>query len=632
MLLFQRKFFPFFITQFFGAFNDNLFKNAMLVFFSLTVASSSTLSLYTNLSMALFILPMFLFSAWSGLLAEQFEKRQLILAIKALEVLIMLLGVIAFVFEWPVLMMAILFLLGLQSAFFGPVKYGILPERLEKQELMLGNGLVEAGTFLAILLGTLLGAWLVSLTGQRYWLYLLMLSATAIGMIAAWFVPRFGKKQMQLSWRALPEFKPWKQTLSLLGYAYRKPVLFRSILAISWFWLLGGALLTQIPQFSKDVLGSNPEVTTYLLVLFSIGIGLGSLFASKLARGRIEPGLVPFGAFLLLGFLAWIVSCSGAPEVAVDELKSLSEFFHDPAFWPVTLAFAGTAFSGGIYVVPLYALLQHRTDEGHKSQMIAANNIVNSLFLVLISLISIVVLSVFHASMQTLFLILTVLHLGVSIYIFREVPEFILRFIALVLSRVLYRVRIKGRENFPMEGPALVICNHVTYMDPLIIMSACPRPIRFVMYYKIFNTPVINWVFKTAKAIPIAGRSENIATFNQAFKDVAEALQAGEVVGIFPEGGLTHDGEIAEFQRGVEYILKDNPVPVIPMVLDNLWGSFFSRYGGLFRGLPRKFMAKVTLQVGPSLSPASKAKEMEAVVRALKDPESGQTQSTQLVE
>lgn len=611
MLLFKRCFLPFFITQFLGAFNDNLFKNALLVYLTFTLADNQTLSFYTNLSAALFIAPMFLFSAWSGLLADRFEKQGLIVKIKLFEVFIMALGVVSFITGQVWLMLAVLFLLGLQSTFFGPVKYGILPERLHESELMLGNGLVEAGTFLAILVGTLLGAYLVGLKTMRWVLLSVMMLAAIGGLVSAWFIPREDKPTDKIT---LPPFKPWQQTIDLLRYTAKNKGIFQSILAISWFWLLGGALLTQIPQFSRDVLGGDSSVVTYLLVLFSAGVGLGSLAAHWLSRGRIEAGLVPFGAFLLAIGLIGIITID---QHAYSNLINFSAFFHQGAFWHTTFAFFTLAFAGGIYVVPLYALIQSRAEVGHKSQIIAANNIINALFLVFISLLALVLLGFFGWTFKMFFILLLVLHLVISVYIFITVPEFVFRIIIIAIIGLNYRMRVSGRTYIPDNGAAFLICNHVSYMDPLMITAVCHRPIRFVMYHKIYNVKALNWFFRMAGAIPIAPRHECHETYERALQSVSDALNNGELVGIFPEGKITPDGTLQIFREGIIRMLEQNPVPVIPMALGNMWGSFFSHKNGICKGKPGRWLAVIPLSIGKALPATSSAGEMQETVAAM---------------
>ena len=600
MLLFSRRFLPFFITQFFGAFTDNLYKNALLVYLTLHLTDSQTLSLYTNLSMALFIFPMFLFSAWSGLLADRFEKRFLIVRIKWLEVFIMAVGILAFVFDLIPVMVLVLCLLGLQSTFFGPVKYGILPERLREEELMLGNGLVEAGTFLAILGGTLVGASLVARESLYPWLFAAMVASVIIGVLAAYAIPAWHGETDR---RALPPFRPWQQTKALLAYTARQKTIFQCILAISWFWLLGGALLTQIPQYTKEILNSDPTVTTYLLVLFTVGIGVGSLLSNLLARGRIEAGLVPVGAFILAAGLAGVITISANPAIA--EAQTLAAFWHDPRFVRTTLAFFAIAFGGGIYAVPLYAIIQHRAESGHKSQMIAANNIINALFLVIVSLLGVLVLGVLGWSLQAMFALLLVLHLAISLYIFTVVPEFIMRCLVILIIACCYRLRVEGRDNVPKSGAAIIACNHLSYMDALILMVAIRRPVRFI--------------FKSAGAFPIAGQREDAALFRASFEHVHNALGKGDLIGIFPEGELSRDGKLGDYKRGIERMLARDPVPVIPVAIGNLWGSLFSHSGGLMKGGPRKWFARITVQIGVPLPPETTAAELKEATQRLLD-------------
>lgn len=608
MLLLSRRFGPFFLTQFAGAFVDNYYKNALLVFMTLTL-SGQVLSLYSNLAMALFILPFFIFSAWSGLLADGREKKRLIVHIKVLEIGIVALGMLAFMWESAWLMLLVIFLLGLQSTFFGPVKYAILPERLQESELMLGNGLIEAGTFVAIIAGMLCGTWF-----YEHWrggFYVLMALSTMFGFAAASCVPR-GTQQTDAP---LPPFKPWRQTKALIVDTAREKTLWQCILAISWFWLIGTALMAQIPAFTKDYLLADNSVMIYLLVLFSIGIGIGSLLANVLARGRVEPGLVPFGAFLMaLGLLVFILASPGKGEESVHTLRSFGEFLRQPGFASITGAILLTAVAGGIYVVPLYAVIQSRAPKGKKAQVIAANNIINAVFMVAVSLFSIAVLSVLGRSIAELMLILLILHVAISLYIFTVVPEFILRLIVLVITRLMYRVSIEGREHLPRDGAAVLVSNHVSYLDAFLLMAACPRPLRFIMYYKIFDIPFLRQVFRLARAIPIAARHENAAVFRQAFMDAQTELDKGHVIAIFPEGGLTRDGDIAPFKGGVNLILAKTPVPVIPVAISGMWGSYFSHGGkGVFKGF-RGLRNKVTVRIGAPLPAQTTAEALRAEV------------------
>lgn len=624
-LLRQRRFLAFFVVQFIGAFNDNLYKSALLVLFALSIHDPTTLSFYTNLSMALFILPMFICSAWSGLLAEKFEKRTIIIVLKWFEVLIMLLGIIAFWGQQPLWMIAILFLLGLQSSFFGPVKYGLLPERLSDNELMAGNGLVEAGTFLAILFGTILGAYLIAQETLRTFFYVLMVCSACLGLGCAYAIPSIETKKMAIKFKHLPAFHPWRQTRVLLQYSYQQKEIFAAILGISWFWVIGGLLLTQLPQFAQTVLRGDEGVMTYLLALFSVGVGVGSLASNALSKGRIEIGLVPVGALLMSLALYSITTIAGRE---LQTLQTLSAFIHDERFWHTTLAFAALAFAGGLYIVPLYALIQHHAREGYKSQMIAANNIINSFFMVLTSVLAIVILSGFEASLQQFFTLLLVMQILITAYSLYKIPRFILYLLAKLIAFLGYRVKISGQEHIPKQGAAILICNHLSYMDAIILLASIRRPVRFVMYYKIFDLAGLNWVFRGVHAIAIAGRKEQPQVFRQALKSVDDALINGELVMIFPEGKISQDGEIDVFKRGVELMLRKRPVPIIPMALDNLWGSFYSHKNGLFKGWPRHYRPKVFLTIGAALAPDTKVEHMQAVVQQLKNQTSAKNEKT----
>lgn len=611
-LLFSKRFLPFFISQFFGAFNDNIYKNAVLIFFSMTVLEQ--LGFYTNIAMALFISPMFLFSAWSGQLAENFPKNRLIVWIKMLEVLIVFSGIFAFMAGSKIGMIATLFLFGLQSTFFGPVKYSILPEQLEQKELMHGTGLVEAGTFIAILLGTLLGSYLIA-DERKLWLYAMCLGAALIGFITALFIPKKCKGEKS---QKLPPFKPIRQTIQLLNDVRKQGTIFYAILAISWFWLLGGMLLTQIPQIARDVLGTNAQVITYLLVLSSLGISLGSVLASKLSYGYCDNGLEGFGAVFLLGFLFWLVHVLDTTPVVHN--LNFKEFYQTDLFWPISLSLLGVTVSGGIYIVPLYTILQQKAEEGKRSKAIAANNIINSLFLVVVSLFSAFLLSVLKISLSTLFLIIAIMHVGVTIYIVNKNPYYILSAIAKVIVKLCYRFKVEGRNKIPHDGGCVVICNHVAYMDALMLIATVKRPMRFVVYHHIYNNKCLNALFRFASLIPIAPPNEDMKVFKSSFKAIAQSLDNDEIVMIFPEGSLTRTGKMKHFQRGVELILRQNPVPVVPMYLHDLWGSFFSHSGkGVFKGI-KGFRPRVHLSIADPVNETS-AQVLEGIVRDLGDEE-----------
>lgn len=597
-LLKQRRFLPFFLTQFFGAFNDNVFKNALVIMIAFRVVEEQV-DVLTNLAFGLFILPFFLFSAFAGQVADKFEKSMLIRRVKMGEICIMLLASVGFYLNSIPLLIFVLFLMGSQSTLFGPVKYGYLPEKLDNHELMGGNGLIESSTFISILLGTILGGMLIALDSFVP-ISIAVVSFATLGYLSARKIPLCvaAEPTIKLDWNL------WRATMKNLRIIPEKRVVFLSVLGISWFWFFGSIFLAQMPNFSRTVLNGNESVVTWLLTMFSVGIGVGSLLCEKLSGRRVEIGLVPVGALGLAWFgfdLFWV--SHQWPESAVLGIGWL-DFLNQSGAIRVSVDLAMIGVFGGLYIVPLYSLVQERSDTNQVSRIIAGNNIINALFMVVAALLGMVVLGVLGWSIPQLFLITVGLHIFVCLFIFTVVPEFILRLIAWLLVSLVYRVKYKGLEKIPSEGPVVLVCNHVAFVDPAIVMGRVRRPTKFVMHHKIYNKFGMKFLFKAAKAIPVASTKEDPEMMEAAFQSVREALADGDVVCIFPEGRLTPDGQIGQFKKGIERIIKETPVPVVPMALNNLWGSMFSRYSKkVITRLPRKFMAKVELLVGDPVPP-----------------------------
>lgn len=612
-LLGKRRFLPFFVTQLLGAFNDNIFKQSLILAILYKLAISGDKTVYVNLCALLFILPFFLFSALGGQFGEKFAKDSLIRAIKAAEVGIMAVGALGFYLDNLWLLLAALFAMGTHSALFGPVKYSILPQALRENELVGGNALVEMGTFLAILAGTI-GAGIM-MSAERYEpiVAVAILITASLGYLASRGIPRAAAAmpELKLDWNIFSQ--SWRILQLGLG---QRPSVSRSLVGNSWFWFLGAVYLTQIPAYSKDLLFGDESVVTLILTVFSVGIAMGSMLCERLSGGKVEVGLVPFGSIGLtvFGILLWWHS-GGFPQGTAphDWLAVISV----PQAWLILADIFGIGLFGGFYIVPLYALIQSRTAENERARVIAANNILNALFMVVSAIASILFLSVAGLSIPQLFLVVSLMNIAVNSYIFKIVPEFSMRFLIWLLGHSMYRVEHKGLEAIPDEGAALLVCNHVSFVDALLIGGAVRRPVRFVMYYKIYNLPVLNFIFRTAGTVPIAGRNEDLLVYDRAFKKISEYLRAGEVVCIFPEGKLTTDGEMNEFKNGVERILEENPVQVIPMALQGLWGSFFSRDPG--KGLFKRFWSRINLVAGQPLAPEGVDRlSLQASVAALR--------------
>jgi len=616
-LLGQRRFLPLFITQFLGAFNDNVYKNALVILVAFHAASLSSLSAPTlsNLAQALFILPFFLFSATAGQIADKLEKSFLIRLVKLAEIAIMALGATGLLLRNLALLMTALFLMGLHSTVFGPVKYSYLPQHLGEEEIVGGNGLVEMGTFLAILVGTLLGGFLIA-GGSVGPVAVTVLVLAVLGYLASRAIPHSpaAAPDLVINWN------PFSETWRILTFMRRNRVVFLSVLGISWFWFLGAVYLSQFPVYTKEVLSGREEVVSMLLAIFSLGIGVGSLLCERLSGRRIEIGLVPFGSIglTLFGIDLYFAS-TGLPAHAPF---GPAEFLRDPAHWRVLADLALVGVFGGFYIVPLYTLIQTRSEPSERSRIIAGNNIVNALFVVAAAAVSIGLLDL-GMTIPQLFLAAAVLNAAVAIYIYLLVPEFLMRFLIWLLVHTVYRLDKSGMDHIPDTGPAVLVCNHVSYVDGLVIAAACPRPVRFVMDHQIFKIPVLGFVFRTGRAIPIAPAREDAAALERAYDEIARALQDGDVVGIFPEGKITSDGELNPFRPGISRIVERTPVPVVPLALRGLWGSFFSRHGGpamtKWGRIAKRFYSRIGLVAAPAVPAKDVAPEaLQAIVLALR--------------
>ncbi len=615
-LLRQRRFAPFFWTQFLGAMNDNVFKIGFTSLVTYQAARFSGVDPKTVafLISAIFILPFVLFSATSGQVADKYDKATLTRWVKTFEIAVMLIGAAGFWMHSAPLLYACTFLMGVHSTVFGPVKYAYLPQRLAPDELVGGNGLVEMGTFVAILLGTIVGGVAAGIGAMdatsatvvegppagAWWLGGMCIGIALAGRVASAFVPPCEPSQpdLRINWN------PFTETWRNLGLARGNRTVFLSLLGISWLWFVGATFLASFFNFARDVMSADPDVVTLLLAMFSLGIGLGSLLCERLSRRRIEVGLVPLGSIGMSVFGIDLFFASHALPAA-PHLLSVGEFLRTAAHWRVLADLFLLAMFGGFYSVPLYALIQSRSAPSHRARIIAANNILNSLFMIVSALMAMALTSA-GVGIPGIFLTTALLNIVVAAYIYTLVPEFLLRFMAWVLVHTVYRVRLVHAERIPREGAAVLVCNHVSYVDAIVIMAESPRPIRFVMDRQIFRSPFLGWVFRHAKAIPIAPAHEDPSALAAAYDACAAALAEGDLVCIFPEGKLTRTGDMNPFRHGVTEILGRTPVAVVPMALRGLWGSAFSRFpaSGQERPLRRGLTSRLTLAVGEPIAAA----------------------------
>ena len=604
-LLRQRRFAPFFWTQFSGAANDNLFKFAftVMVTYQLNVAWLQPAMAGLVIG-ALFILPFLLFSATAGQLADKYDKSRMIRFVKNLEIAIMLVAAAGLVAgNVPVLLLCT-FLMGAHSTLFGPVKFSYLPQVLSERELTGGNGMVEMGTFVAILLCNVAGGLLVALPGVGHGTVAIACVLLALaGRTVAQFIPSAPATDpgLRINWNPITE--TWRN----LQLARGNPVVFRSLLGISWMWFFGAVFLSQFPSFAKEVLHGNEQVASLLLVVFSIGIGTGALLCEVLGRRHVEIGLVPLGAIGMSVFsIDLYFAARGLPA---SGLMGLTAFLAQPAHWRVVVDLALLSLFAGLYSVPMYALIQLRSAPTHRARTIAANNILNALFMVVSALMAGALLSA-GCTVPQVFLFTGIANAVVTGCIFLLVPEYLLRFVAWAASRFVYRIRLRGDGYLPATGAAVLVCNHLSWVDAVLLMSASPRPVYFMLDQRIFRVPVLGWFFRLAKAIPVAPQKGDPGVDAAAFERAAQVLREGDLLAIFPEGGIPRDGQLQPFKDGIVKILERAQgdgieVPVIPMALTHLWGSRFSRIGqsgAKVRPFRRGWFNRVGLNVGAPLS------------------------------
>ncbi|CAH1592311.1 Lysophospholipid transporter LplT / 2-acylglycerophosphoethanolamine acyltransferase [Vibrio owensii] len=598
-----KRFFPYFVTQCLGALNDNIYKNVLLLMVTYSQIDSLPMSvdLFVNLAAGLFILPFFLFSAHAGAIADNMDKAKLIRRLKLIELVIMSCAATAIMTQSAILMLVLLFMTGTQSAYFGPVKYALLPQALKPDELVKGNAWVEIGTFLSILIGTLSAGLLLAISNGMLIASCIVITLSLLGFLSSANIPSLPSKKSHKV-----KFEPITGLKKTLKLAQKQRGIWMSILAISWFWFMGATYLTQFPNFAREHLFADSTVVSLLLALFSVGIATGSWLCEKLSFNQVELGILPFGIFGLTIFSADLLWAVPAIESFPSQYYDVHSFIAQSSHIRVMTDLFLVGVSGGVFIVPLYAFIQSRSEEGECAQSIAANNIMNALFMVASAAVSILVLSVLEFSIVELFAILAVGNFIVAIYVYRQVPEFTQRFISYLLSHCLYRVSVTGRQHIPEQGAALIVANHVSYVDALILMGTSTRPVRFVMDKSISELPVLKYVFRHAGVIPICSPRKCAETYKRAFEQIEQALNNDEVVCIFPEGRLTSNGELGEFRPGVEKILKRTPVPVIPMALKGLWGSFFSHKNGhALTKRPTRFWSRIEVNIGELLQPTT---------------------------
>jgi acyl-[acyl-carrier-protein]-phospholipid O-acyltransferase/long-chain-fatty-acid--[acyl-carrier-protein] ligase len=586
-LLGSRRLLPLFVTQFLGAVNDNLFKVALVTLITYhAFVDPGTTNTMVVIATGVFILPYFPLSATAGQFADKFERKRLISYVKLWEVGVMILAAVGFQLtgtSFVAFQYAVLLLLGVQATFFGPVKYGILPDLLPTSELMGGNALIEAGTFLAILIGTIAGGVLILLPGGVTIVTAALLAIAVGGWVASLFIPHTGRASPGI--RINPNILA--ETLSVADYVLKRRELRLAIIAISWFWLVGAVFLAQFPIFAKTTLGADNDVQTLFLATFSVGIGAGAVLCGRLLRGEVSARLTPVGAVGMTLFTVDLYFASfHAAGGRSDALIGIGQFLSHAANWRICVDLLGIALSGGLFTVPLYALIQARSEDSHRSRVIATNNIANAIFLVAGAIVT-AIMGMLHMSVPEIFLVVGIANLAAAIVVIRLVPGVLLKVMTAALFRLAYRVEVKGLENFHAAGDRVVIvANHLSFLDGPILAAMLPGRAAFAIAASYARKWWVKPVLRMIDPVPIEPANPFSA------KTMIRAVEAGRPCVIFPEGRLTVTGALMKIYEGPGTIADKAGAALLPVRIDGTQYTPFSRLGGKLR---RRWFPKVTI-------------------------------------
>jgi acyl-[acyl-carrier-protein]-phospholipid O-acyltransferase/long-chain-fatty-acid--[acyl-carrier-protein] ligase len=592
-----KRFHAFTITQALGAFNDNVYK-MLLQLFVLQVLMAVREEIFIWVAMFVFTVPFVIFGPWSGYFADRFSKSNLMRIIKFAEIAIMVIGVAAFYWQNIVFMFFVLFLMATQSTFFSPAKQGLIPEICEPESITHANSWVEMTTFLFIIAGIVVAGVLMDLhSNNTVTAALYCVGFAILGTITVFFIPKTKPAGSKTKFPWNPVTGIWRD----LVFLKRQKGLWLAGLANSYFWLLGLIFSTNILLYGKRLLKlgeSSNVLLTVLPAFMAIGIGAGSMLAGRWSGRKVELGLVPLGGLGMAG-------------------GSIALFFSTNSYLATSFLLIFTGVSAGLYIVPLFAYLQFVPDEHEKGRVLATVGVLNGLMMVLGSMIYLLFAVLLNFSADTIYLIMGIATIGAVVYICTIIPEYFIRFCGWLLTHTFYNIKITGAEHLPFKGPALIVPNHVSFVDPFFIGSTVQRFIRYIMLKNYYDIPIIKKIFNIMDTIPIAP-SEGKDSVARSLKAARHKLLEGHVVCIFAEGGLTRDGEIKEFRTGLETVMEGVDCPIIPVYLHNVWGSIFSYEGGkAVWKWPRKIPYPITVQYGEPMPANAKAHEVEAEVRKM---------------
>ncbi len=599
-LLTKRRFAPLFVVQFLGAFNDNVLKYALLFLANFTVyaGQSEKAEMLATISTGVFILPYFLFSAIAGQMADAWDKARLVRIVKAAEVAFMAIGLAGFWFQSiPVLMVA-LFLMGCHSTIFGPVKYSIMPQHLAPSEIMGATGLIEAGTFLAILGGQLLGGLLLPWEAG-----LAATGLAVVGLLVSFAIPSAPPAAPDLK----IDLNIFRGTWKILKAAQGGRGVWLCVLGISWFFAVGAVVLSEFAPLVSGVLNADKAVVTLFLLTFSISIAVGSMAVNRLLKGEVSAKYVPISALAMAGFLVtlWISTAAYAPGAKV---ASLTAFVQSVGAVPILLSLAGLAFAGGMFIVPLYAILQAYSPPETRSQIIAANNIINAIVTVL--MVVVVTLMLGHGvGVPGIIGALGFATLFIALISCLLLPETLIKSLIKRVLRMFYRVELRGAENMPKEGEAaVVVVNHVSFLDGLLLAVFLPGKPVFAVHTKIANAWWMQPALALFEAFPVDPTNPMSA------KAMVKAVRANRTLVIFPEGRITVTGALMKIFDGPGMVADKADAPIIPVRID---GAQFTRFSYLKGKVRLRWFPKITLTILPprrfALGETGSARERRAV-------------------
>lgn len=570
-LLTTHRFLPLFITQFLGAFNDNLFKNALVVLITYMIVEKLVVEpeILVTLAGCLLILPMFLFSAQAGSIADKFEKSKLIQIIKLAEIILMIIGAIAFVVKSISLLMIVLLLLGIQATFFGPIKYSILPTFLSEDELVGGTALIEMGTFLAILLGNILGVVFITLPHGLWIVAFMIFFMAVLGYLSSWFIPLASASAPDLKL----SFNFIKETYDVVRFSKKSKDIYLCILGISWFWLIGFIFLTEFPNYAKDFIQGDQQIFVLFLAIFSVGVGVGSSLCNRLLKGEIEATFVPLAA---LGMSLFTLDLYWATKQEMllphsDQLQLLSNFFNTFNHWRIIVDMFLIAVCGGIYVVPLYAILQFRAEPTHKARIIASNNIMNALFMSVAAIVTMVMLKL-KFTIPEIFLSIALLNIIVVIQSCRLLPGALIKSIMRSILQLLYNVEIQGLPNFHQAGNRVIIApNHTSFLDAVLLAAFLPGKLSFAINSAYFN----KWWIKPVKhLVEMFGLDP---TNPYSLRTIIKYVRENKKMVIFPEGRITITGSLMKIYEGPGLVADKADASILPVLIEGAQYSPFSR-------------------------------------------------------